>query len=244
MPFGPEMRAAFVAPEGYAVFDGDYSQVEIRTFALQCWLRFKADRLLRIFDDDAVDPHKWVTELCGIPRRSAKILTFGGFYDQQEASAYIQVFKDYIDKGETPPTREEFHEHFMRHRAMFYEMPQYHRAIRDAIECYGYVETWFGRRLWVSNSRGHEYRSALAQPISGTAADILKLATPPSLEVVHDYGGVCVGTVHDELFGYVPLENAHEQFIADLKGAMEHAVALPVKIKAEVKIGKNWRDTH
>ena len=243
--FGERIRQAFIAPPGYVWFGADYSQIEIRTFALVSG----SQRLIDLFQDPDADVHSWVVaegqRLTGVlvPRRTAKVLTFGGFFDQQEASAYLTVYQDAVESGQPPPTRAEFHVFYQVHRRAFPELPGYHAKIRHQIETRGYVETWFGRRYDVSSPYGHEARSAISMPIQGTAADIVKLAIPPVLAVVRRYGGKLIGQVHDELPSYIP-EDRVEEAAKAVKETMEQCVKLPIPLKVDVKWGHSWFEAH
>ena len=250
--FGERMRQAFIAPPGYVWVGADYSQLEVRTFSLVA----HADRLIQAYKDAEFDIHQWVVDLSGgvLPRRTTKILTFGGFFGQQENSAYLTTYKAYKDAGEEPPTRQAFHQFFIEHRRQFPELPRYHRMIEEQIDRHGYVQTWFGRKLFVQTSKGHELRSAISMPIQGTAADIVKLAIPETLKVVVGYGGQLIGQVHDELPSYLPEtlfagydqkeDTPKPQVYWDIKAAMEQCVSLPVPLKVDIKWGRNWYEAH
>ena len=238
---GSRLRAVFTAPAGNDFLDADYSQVELRTFTLVSGDK----RLVEYYQDKGADLHKWVVDQSGIPRRSAKVLTFGRLFDQQEASAYMRVYADYRDAGEKPPTREEFHKFYAQHKREVPALDQYHQRIQREVRQSGEVRTWAGRRLVVpKDAKGTLLRTAYSHPIQGTAADLLKLAMPLVWEYVNGVGGKLIAPIHDELVCYVPKGDVSGRAKGAVKWIMEDVVHWPVPVIAEVKVGDDWASTH
>lgn len=239
---GARLREVFTAPEGERFLDADYSQVELRTFTLVS----HDPQLTEYYQNANADLHNWVVQESGIPRRSAKVLTFGRLFDQQESAAYMRVYADYRDAGETPPTREEFHRFYLQHRAKVPALGTYHQRIAHEVRTAGQVRTWYGRKLVVPrDARGTVLRTAYSQPIQGTAADLLKLAMPLVWGYMRSVGGKLIAPVHDELICYVP-EGVAEEAKGRVKWIMESVTAgrWPIPVLAEVKVGMDWATTH
>ena len=239
---GSKLREVFTAPQGMDFLDADYSQVELRTFTLVS----KDPQLQAYYQDLKADFHAWVVEQTSIPRREAKVVTFGRFFGQSEDATYMGVYAAYREDGEQPPTREEFHKFWLLHLKGVPALGKYHLDIEREVRNKGEVRTWFGRRLVVPrDARGTLLRTAYSHPIQGTAADVLKKAMPPVWQYIKNIGGQLVAPVHDELCNYVPQWHAFTGIAkGEVKCLMENVVNWPIPLIAEVKTGPDWASTH
>ena len=243
---GRRIRQAFVAPKGRKLLAADYSQVELRIMA-----HLSEDASLLKAFADGVDVHRaTAAEVFGVAldeveaeqRRAAKAINFGLIYGMSafglakqlnigryEAQDYIDVYfarypgvKEYMDK-----TREQAHDS-------------------------GYVETVFGRRLYLPeinsrNGQRRQYaeRTAINAPMQGTAADIIKRAmiSVDKALTASKVEAKVVMQVHDELVVEV-VENDIETATDLLRIEMEQAARLKVLLVVDIGIGDNWDEAH
>jgi DNA polymerase-1 len=245
-PEGRRVREAFIAPPGHVLMSADYSQIELRIMA-----HISEDpALLRAFAE-GIDVHRaTASEVFGVPvaevsseqRRYAKVINFGLIYGMgafglaSNLGIEQKAAKDYID----------------RYFARFAGVKRYMDDTRVAAKEKGYVETVFGRRLWLPeiNSgngprRSGAERQAINAPMQGTAADLIKLAMIAVQQALDDEhrGTRMVMQVHDELVLEVPepeLEWAKEA----VPRLMAGVAALKVPLLAEVGVGRNWDEAH
>jgi DNA polymerase-1 len=245
-PEGRRVREAFIAPPGHVLMSADYSQIELRIMA-----HISEDpALLRAFAE-GIDVHRAtagevfgvpVTEVSSEQRRYAKVINFGLIYGMgafglaSNLGIEQRAAKDYID----------------RYFARFAGVKRYMDDTRVAAKETGYVETVFGRRLWLPeiNSgngprRSGAERQAINAPMQGTAADLIKLAMIAVQQALDDEmrGTRMVMQVHDELVLEVPegeLEWAREA----VPRLMAGVAALKVPLLAEVGVGLNWDEAH
>ncbi|MDT9000520.1 DNA polymerase I [Paucibacter sp. APW11] len=243
---GRKVREAFIAPPGHRIVSADYSQIELRIMA-----HISEDPgLLRAFQD-GIDVHRaTASEVFGTPvaevtteqRRYAKTINFGLIYGMgafglaQSLGIEQKAAKDYIDR------------YFTR----FAGVKRYMDETREAAKAKGYVETVFGRRLWLPeiNSgngprRTGAERQAINAPMQGTAADLIKLAMIAVQRALDEQGKATriVMQVHDELVFEVPeveLPWVREQVPALMAGVAQ----LKVPLLAEVGEGSNWDEAH
>ncbi len=243
---GRRIRQAFVAPEGHVLLAADYSQIELRIMA-----HLSADQgLLRAFAREQ-DVHRataaevFETELDDVSddqRRSAKAINFGLMYGM---SAFGLAKQLGITRGEAQEYVDLYFDRYPGVKA-------YMDDIRQSASDRGYVETVFGRRLYLPeinarNAQRRQYaeRSAINAPMQGTAADIIKRA----MIRVHDWlqaerpGARMIMQVHDELVFEVQADNidpVRERVIELMNGAAD----LSVPLKVDAGIGSNWDEAH
>jgi DNA polymerase-1 len=243
---GRRIREAFIAPAGSHIVSADYSQIELRIMA-----HISGDEaMLRAFSE-GIDIHSaTAAEVFGVPteevqseqRRFAKVINFGLIYGMSAfglaANLGIEraAAQNYIDR------------YFVR----FSGVKQYMDETRLAAKSRGYVETVFGRRLWLPeiNSpngprRQGAERAAINAPMQGTAADLIKLA----MIAVQDWlekdqlATRMIMQVHDELVLEVP-DAELELVKAKLPELMASVAELKVPLVAEVGVGANWDEAH
>jgi DNA polymerase-1 len=245
-PEGRRVREAFVAPPGHVILSADYSQIELRIMA-----HISGDAgLLRAFAE-GIDVHRATAgEVFGVPvaevlaeqRRYAKVINFGLIYGMgafglaSNLGIEQKAARDYIDR------------YFARYPGVKRYMDETRVRAREL----GYVQTVFGRRLWLPqiNSgngplRSGAERQAINAPMQGTAADLIKLAMIAVQDALdHECRATrMVMQVHDELVLEVPdaeLGWAREAVPRLMAGVAQLAVPL----LAEVGVGANWDQAH
>ncbi len=243
---GRRIRQAFVAPAGFKLMSADYSQIELRIMA-----HLSQDAgLLRAFQAGE-DVHKaTASEVFGVPldqvnseqRRYAKVINFGLIYGM---SAFGLARNLDIDRGVAKNYIDQYF-------AKYPGVARYMDDIRQAAKAQGYVETVFGRRLWLPeiNSpngprRQAAERAAINAPMQGTAADLIKLAmieVQRSLEQ-EQLRSRLVLQVHDELVLEVPQDEV-ETIRGLLHEKMVRVASLRVPLLVEVGVGDNWDEAH
>ena len=243
---GRRVRQAFIAPQGHRLIAADYSQIELRIMA-----HLSGDQnLLKAFEQGQ-DVHKaTAAEVFGVnlaqvtidQRRSAKAINFGLIYGmsafglakqlnigRKQAAEYIELY-------------------FQRYPGV----QEYMNQVRHSAAEKGYVETHFGRRLYLPeiNSRNGMLRqaaerTAINAPMQGTAADIIKLAmiNVDNWLRTNKLKSRMIMQVHDELVLEVP-ESEHHEVICGIKECMENAASLQVKLVVDVGVGDNWDEAH
>jgi DNA polymerase-1 len=260
---GRKIRQAFIAPEGKKIVAADYSQIELRIMA-----HLSADEgLLKAFSEGQDVHRATAAEVFGVApeqvtndlRRSAKAINFGLIYgmsafglaqqlglSRSQAQAYIDLY-------------------FARYPGV----KNYMDNIREQARAQGYVETLFGRRLYLPeinarNAARRQYaeRTAINAPMQGTAADIIKRAMLAADQWLYratakDGGSLAIGSepirqnpnakmimqVHDELV----FEIAGDQLdscIATIRNLMCAAAELDVPLIVDIGIGNNWDEAH
>jgi len=245
-PEGRRIRQAFVAPPGYSLVAADYSQIELRIMA-----HLSGDAsLLSAFADDRDVHQATAAEVFGIPleavtsdqRRSAKAINFGLIYGM---SAFGLARQLGIGRGEAQRYVDLY---FERYPGVKRYMDETRQKARDA----GYVETIFGRRLYLPDIQSRNQglrqsaeRSAINAPMQGTAADIIKKAmiTVDGWLTSSAVPARLIMQVHDELILEVA-DGAVDAVVLQLRQHMARAAELAVPLKVDVGIGANWDQAH
>ena len=243
---GRRIRQAFVAPKGYKLLAADYSQIELRIMAHLA----KDEGLLHAFRND-LDVHKaTAAEVFGVElgavttdqRRSAKAINFGLIYGM---SAYGLAKALGIDNTAAKNYIERY---FDRYPGVKHYMDQ----TRQLAKAQGYVETVFGRRLYLPeiNSpngprRAGSERAAINAPMQGTAADLIKLSMIKVQNVIDEQklATKMIMQVHDELVFEVP-ESEIDWVRHEVPKLMAGVAHLKVPLLAEVGVGANWDQAH
>ena len=243
---GRRIRQAFVAPAGYKLLAADYSQIELRIMAHLA----KDEGLLHAFRND-LDVHRATAgEVFGVElpdvtndmRRSAKAINFGLIYGMSAFGLAKQIGVD----------RKQSQAYVDRYFARYPGVLNYMERTRTQAAEQGYVETIFGRRLYLPDinaknqalRKGAE-RMAINAPMQGTAADIIKRAMVAVNEWL-DASGLdarVILQVHDELVLEVR-EDLVEQISQDIRVHMSGAAELDVPLLVEVGVGNNWDEAH
>ena len=243
---GRRVRQAFIVPDGYKLIAADYSQIELRIMA-----HLSEDPNLLTAFANGLDIHSaTAAEVFSTPldrvtadqRRSAKAINFGLIYGMSAFGLAKQLnigrkqAADYIDT------------YFDRYPGVL----NYMNTVRSSAAESGYVETWFGRRLYLPeiNSRNGmrrqaAERTAINAPMQGTAADIIKLAMIKVDQWLLDskLDSKMIMQVHDELILEVP-ENELEEVTTGLLSGMENAAELKVPLVVDIGVGNNWEEAH
>ncbi len=245
-PEGRRIRQAFIAPEGQLLLAADYSQIELRIMA-----HLSADAgLMKAFADE-LDVHRataaevfgtTLDEVSDDQRRSAKAINFGLMYGM---SAFGLAKQLGIPRGEA---QEYVNLYFDRYPGV----KAYMDDIRERASSDGYVETVFGRRLYLpeinarnANRRQYAERTAINAPMQGTAADIIKKAMIDVHRWLHDEkpGARMIMQVHDELVFEVD-EDRIDEVRARVMDIMTGAATLAVPLSVDAGIGSNWDEAH
>jgi DNA polymerase-1 len=243
---GRRIREAFIAPPGSRIVSADYSQIELRIMA-----HISGDQGLLAAFAAGEDIHRaTASEVFGVPlgevsseqRRYAKVINFGLIYGM---SAYGLASNLGIDKD---LARGFIERYFTRYPGV----AKYMERTREQAKRQGYVETVFGRRLWLPeiNSpngprRGAAERAAINAPMQGTAADLIKLA----MIAVHGWllrerlATKLIMQVHDELVFEVP-QRELDLVRGQVPLLMGSVAQLDVPLLAEVGVGENWDQAH
>jgi len=243
---GRRIRQAFIAPPGYKIIAADYSQIELRIMA-----HLSGDeRLLHAFAS-GIDIHTaTAAEIFGVQpdqvtteqRRNAKAINFGLIYGMSSFGLARQLgiertaAQQYIDL------------YFARYPGAKRFMDLTRKQAREQ----GYVETLFGRRLYLpdinaSQQQRRQYaeRAAINAPMQGTAADIIKRAMLLTDAWLEQSGtnAKMIMQVHDELVFEVGSE-AVEQSLTAIQACMKAAAALRVPLMVDIGVGLNWDEAH
>ena len=244
---GRRIRQAFIAPQGYKVLAIDYSQIELRIMA-----HLSGDKALLDAFCHGKDIHAaTAAEILGLPleqvsseqRRRAKAINFGLIYGM---SAFGLAKQLDMGRGEA---QEYMNTYFERYPGVL----EYMETTRTVASEQGYVETLFGRRLYLPDIKSRNglrrkaaERAAINAPMQGTAADIIKRAMVLVDEWIgqQESGRVrLLMQVHDELVFEVQ-ESEIESVAQEIKTLMESAAQLDVPLIADIGYGENWDQAH
>jgi len=245
-PEGRKVREAFVAPAGSVIASADYSQIELRIMA-----HISDDPALLKAFHDGLDVHKaTAAEVFGLTpdtvsseqRRYAKVINFGLIYGM---SAFGLAKALGIDNTAAKNYIERYFQRFAG-------VKRYMDDTRAQAKAQGYVETVFGRRLYLPeiNSpngprRGGAERAAINAPMQGTAADLIKLSMVKVQQVLDQEGRGTrmIMQVHDELVFEVP-DAEVDWLTTEVPRIMASVAQLKVPLLAEVGMGANWDQAH
>jgi DNA polymerase-1 len=243
---GRRIRQAFVAAPGYKLVAADYSQIELRIMAHLA----RDESLLHAFQNN-LDVHRaTAAEVFGVElgevttdqRRSAKAINFGLIYGMSAFGLAKQIGVD----------RKQSQAYIDRYFTQYPGVLAYMERTRAQAAEQGFVETLFGRRLYLPDinaknpalRKGAE-RTAINAPMQGTAADIIKRAMV-KVDQWLDASALdarVILQVHDELVLEVR-EDLVEQVSADIRPHMADAAKLAVPLLVEVGVGNNWDEAH
>ncbi len=243
---GRRIRAAFIAPPGGHIVSADYSQVELRIMA-----HLSEDaRLLEAFKQGEDVHRATAAEIFGVTpievgsdqRRVAKVINFGLIYGMSAFGLARQLGLE----------RSAAQAYIERYFARYPGVARYMESTRNTAKMNGYVETVFGRRLWLPEIRAAQAgrrqgaeRAAINAPMQGTAADLIKLA------MIAVQGWIdreqlktrLILQVHDELILEVPDDELSRVRI-ELPPHMTQVARLRVPLVVEVGVGANWDEAH
>ena len=243
---GRRIREAFVAPPGHTLISADYSQIELRIMA-----HLSGDpSLLKAFAAGEDIHRATAADIFGVPiadvtseqRRYIKAVNFGLIYGMSAFGLAAQLG---IERGAAAQFIEKY---FIRYPGV----AEYMQRTRELARTQGYVETVFGRRLWLPDinagggpRRQAAERAAINAPMQGTAADLIKLAM---IEVQawldsESVGAKLVLQVHDELVLEAPVDHL-DRLKAELALRMAGVAQLRVPLVVDVGSGPNWEQAH
>jgi len=243
---GRRIREAFIAPAGHKIVSADYSQIELRIMA-----HLSGDENLKHAFARGDDVHRataaevfgrTLDEVSTDERRTAKVINFGLIYGMsafglaQNLGTERATAQAYIDS------------YFSRYPGV----KRYMDETRERARSQGYVETVFGRRLWLPEMKSGSparrqaaERAAINAPMQGTAADLIKLAMVAVQRWLDEarLGAKLIMQVHDELVLEVP-EGELDAVKEGLRERMQNVAELEIPLIVEVGVGDNWDQAH
>jgi DNA polymerase-1 len=243
---GRRIRSCFIAPPGSKIVSADYSQIELRIMA-----HLSGDENLRRSFAAGEDIHRaTAAEVFGVPltavepehRRVAKVINFGLIYGMSSFGVAQNLG---IDRGTAQTYVERYFQRFPGSK-------RYMDETRKRAKELGYVETVFGRRLWLPELRSGApvrrqaaERAAINAPMQGTAADLIKLAMIAVQNWLDESNAKAklIMQVHDELVLEVP-DAELEATKSKVRELMQGVHALEVPLVVEVGVGENWDQAH
>ncbi len=243
---GRKIRAAFIAPEGFRILAADYSQIELRIMA-----HLSGDEGLLYAFEQGIDVHSaTASEVFSVPvdavdsdhRRAAKAINFGLIYGMSAFGLAKQ-----LDIG-----RHEAQSYIDLYFERYPGVRKYMSDTREKAKEQGFVETVFGRRLYLPdinarNGQRRQYaeRTAINAPMQGTAADIIKRAmiTVHAWLSTSSVNARMIMQVHDELVLEVAKEDVSE-VESKITELMAAAAELSVPLVVDVGQGDNWEEAH
>ena len=242
---GRRIRQAFIAREGFTVVAADYSQIELRIMA-----HLSQDQgLINAFTQGKDIHRSTAAEIFGVAldevtseqRRNAKAINFGLIYGMSAFGLSRQLG---IGRADAQSYMDLYFKRYPGVQTFMHD-------IREKAKAQGYVETLFGRRLYlpdINSSNGMRRKAAervaINAPMQGTAADIIKRAMIQlDQKLQHDLDIAMIMQVHDELVFEVRSEKV-AFFREQIKQHMEAAAELVVPLIVEVGVGQNWDEAH
>ncbi|QLB21512.1 DNA polymerase I [Vespertiliibacter pulmonis] len=242
---GRRIRQAFIAREGYKIVAADYSQIELRIMAHLA----KDTNMINAFAEGQDIHRSTAAEIFDIPldavtseqRRSAKAINFGLIYGMSDFGLSNQLG---ISRADAKRYMERYFQRFPA-------VQQFMMDIREKAAEKGYVETLFGRRLYLPDIQSNNQirrkaaeRVAINAPMQGTAADIIKVAMINIEKAIRHCDDIqMIMQVHDELVFEVRADRI-EYYTTLIKLEMEKSISLLVPLIVEVGIGNNWDEAH
>jgi DNA polymerase-1 len=245
-PEGRRIREAFIAPPGHRIVSADYSQIELRIMA-----HLSRDANLLAAFSSGEDVHRrTASEIFSVApeqvtseqRRYAKVINFGLIYGMSAFGLASQLGVERVAAQQ----------YMDRYFARYPGVAQYMQRTRESARNTGYVQTVFGRRLFMvdikasSNQRRQAAeRAAINAPMQGTAADLIKLAMIAVHRWLteHALGTALIMQVHDELVLEVP-EAQLAPVTNELPALMTGVAKLEVPLLVDVGVGSNWDQAH
>jgi DNA polymerase-1 len=243
---GRRIREAFIASPGWKIVSADYSQVELRIMA-----HLSGDENLRAAFARGDDVHRaTAAEVFGLPldkvsadeRRTAKVINFGLIYGMSSFGVAQNL-------GIERATAQAYIESYF---ARYPGVKRYMDSTRELARTQGYVETVFGRRLWLPEiksgspmRRQAAERAAINAPMQGTAADLIKLAMTQVQAFLdrEQLEAKLIMQVHDELVLEVP-EKEVTPIKESVSALMQGVATLEVPLIVDVGMGLNWDEAH
>ena len=243
---GRRIRHAFIAPEGYKLVAADYSQIELRIMAHLSQDQGLLDAFSKgadIHSATAAEVFKvGLDEVSTDQRRSAKAINFGLIYGMSAFGLAKQL-------GISRKEAAQYIDHYFE---TYPGVQNYMDDVRTKAQEQGYVETLFGRRLYLPEIKAKNAmrrqaaeRTAINAPMQGTAADIIKRAmvTVDNWLKESEFDAQAIMQVHDELVFEVR-EDQVDAFVEAVKQQMAGAAELDVPLLVEAGVGDNWEQAH
>ena len=246
-PEGRKIREAFIAKPEFSIISADYSQIELRILAhlskdTGLIEAFKNNKDIHTITASEIFNTK-IDKITPEQRRYAKIINFGLIYGM---GAFGLARNLNITRGDA---QNYIQEYFNKYPTVLQYMEESKQFARE----HGYVETYFGRRLWlpeINSSNGLRKagaeRAAINAPMQGTAADLIKLAMIQVQQWINDNSnlkGQVIMQVHDELVFEVPNDEV-DKFIKEIPQIMQNVAKLDIPLLVEINAGENWEKAH
>lgn len=245
-PEGRKIRQAFIAPNGYKIVAADYSQIELRIMAHLS----NDEGLISAFQNDQDIHRATASEVFNVPleevsneqRRNAKAINFGLIYGM---SAFGLAKQLDISRTDAQTYIDAYFERYPN-------VKNYMNETKVLAKEQGYVETLFGRRLYLPEIdsrnpmlRQYAERTAINAPMQGTAADIIKRAmlAVDNWLIFENIDAKMIMQVHDELVFEIQIEQI-ENALEKIKVLMSGAANLTVPLIVDVGVGENWNEAH
>ncbi len=244
---GRKVREAFIAKKGHKILSADYSQIELRIMAHLS----KDERLINAFKNNEDIHTITASEIfnCAIDkitseqRRYAKVINFGLIYGMGVYGLAKNLGIDRI------AAQNYIERYFMKYPSVRHYMEHTKEEARRN----GYIETIFGRKLWIPEINGSNglrraaaERAAINGPMQGSAADLIKMAMIDVSKWIKnndDINGIMIMQVHDELVFEIP-DAEVENFNLNIKKIMENIATLDIPLIVEIGSGENWEQAH